>query len=339
LTVTDPVLGGNISSLFGPLPLAPGDSRTAIIKPIVHCVDTPDTVHAEGRTADGQVDTDEDSAEARVLNINIECTLSLSATNDADGNPNDAHVLLPGSGSVQFALTLKNTGTATLRVVAIDGLPPLVDCVTGEAVKPTLPITMGPGQSAVFTACTEVSCPAGAEFKFVVRAEADDQNGTLCVHDRNGNRIGDETECHAVVECQRGGGCTPGFWKNCTIHWNATPYTTGQAVGSVFTLGGCCTDLGNSSLRRALDFGGGSGVCGAARNLLRAAVAALLNASSLEVNYPLSEPEVIGLVNAALATCNRDTIIELAGELDRANNLGCNDESGNSLPCKRLTLP
>jgi hypothetical protein len=88
-----------------------------------------------------------------------------------------------------------------------------------------------------------------------------------------------------------------------------------------------------------LDFQGGSGVCGAARILLRAAVAALLNASSLEVNYPLSEPEVIGLVNGALATCSRDTIIELAGELDRANNLGCNDESGNSLPCKRLTVP
>jgi hypothetical protein len=339
LAVKDPVLGGNISSLFGPLPLAPGDSRTAIIKPIVHCVDTPDTVIAEGSTADGQVATDEDSAEARVLTINIDCSLSLSATNDADGNPNDAHVLLPGSGSVQLTLIVTNTGTAPLRVVAIDGLPALVDCVTGAAVEPTLPATLGPGEWGVFIACTAVSCPAGAEYKLVVHAEADDQNGALCVYDKKGHRIVAETTCPAVVECERGAGCTPGFWKNCTIHWKATPYSTGQKVGSVFILSGCCTDLESSTLRQALDFGGGSGVCGAARNLLRAAVAALLNSSSPEVNYPLAESDVIASVNAALATCNRQTIIELAGELDRANNLGCVDSNGNSLPCKRLTLP
>jgi hypothetical protein len=330
---------GNISGLFGPLPLAPGDSRTAIIKPVELCQNTHNVVTATGTGEQGLSDVDTDEADAIVLNINIECAISLSATNDADGNPNDAHVLLPGSGSVQLMLTLRNTGTSPLRVVAIDGLPALVDCVTGVAVEPTLPITLGPGESAVFTACTTASCPAGAQYNLTVRAEADDQNGTLCVYDRNGNRIVDQTTCPAVVECERGAGCTPGFWKNCTIHWDATPYTTDQPVQSVFTLNGCCTDLGASTLHQALDFGGGSGVCGAARNLLRAAVAALLNASSAEVNYPLTEPDVIASVNAALATCSRGPIIELAGELDRANNLGCNDDSGNSLPCHKLTTP
>src|SRR6185503_15472358 len=123
LTVTDPVLGGNISSLFGPLPIAPGDVRTAVIKPIVHCVDTPDTVRAEGRSASGAVDVDEDSAMAHVLNINILCSISLFATNDLDGNPNDAHVLVPGSQPVQFTLTLRNTGSTALQVDSLNGLP------------------------------------------------------------------------------------------------------------------------------------------------------------------------------------------------------------------------
>jgi hypothetical protein len=234
---------------------------------------------------------------------------------------------------------LTNTGTSALRVVAIAGLPPLVDCTTGASVQPTLPIIMGPGETAILSACAAVSCPAGAQFNISVRAEADDQNGTLCVYDRNGNRIVDETSCPAVVECEVGAGCTPGFWKNCTIHWQLTGYTTGQRVRSVFTLGDCCRDLGDATLKRALDFDGGTGVCGAARILLRAAVAALLNASSPEVNYPLAEAEVIQSVNAALATCRRAPMIALAGELDRANNLGCKDDSGNSLPCQRLTSP
>jgi hypothetical protein len=339
LTVTDPVLGsGNLGGFFGPLPIAPGDFRTHVFTGITHCEDTRNTVVVNGRSSDGQTATDQDSADARVLFINIVCALSLSATNDADGNPNDAHVLLPGSGTVQFTVTLTNTGTSTLRVVAIDGLPALVDCATAGPVEPSLPMTMGPGQSAVFTACTAVSCPAGAQYNLTVRAEADDQNGTLCVYDQNGNRIGDQTTCPAVVECAPGAGCTPGFWKNCTIHWQLAGYTTGQRVRSVFNLGGCCNDLGNATLRQALDWGGGSSVCEAAQHLLRAGVAALLNASSPEVGeYPLTPAEVIASVNAAFATCRRGPMVELAGELGRANSLGCKDDNGNSLPCQRLT--
>ena len=74
---------------------------------------------------------------------------------------------------------------------------------------------------------------------------------------------------------------------------------------------------------QALSFQGGSGVLGAARNLLRAAVAALLNAASSEVDYPLSVAQVIQRVNAALASNNRATILALAAELDALNNAGC----------------
>jgi len=339
LTVTDPALGTNISALFGPLPLAPGDTRTAIIKPITHCVGITNTVRVVGRSADGQTDVDQDSAEVRVLNIHIVCTITLSSTNDLDGNPNNAHVLLPGSGLVEFTLTLNNTGSSALNVVSLNGLPALVDCATGAPVVPVLPINIGPGGSVTISACTAVTCPAGANYSVTARAEADDQNGTLCVYNRFGNRVTDETSCTALVECRPQAGCTPGFWKNCTIHWQPTGYTRGQSVNSVFSLGNCCGSLGGVSLASALEFGGGSDVCGGARILLRAAVAALLNASSPEVDYPMTVTEVINRVNGALHSCNRARIISLAGELDRNNNLGCRGMDNNGLPCHRLTVP
>ena len=189
LTVTDPVLGGNIGSLFGPLPIAPGDSRTAIIKPIVHCVDTPDTVTAEGRSADGQVDVDQDSADVRVLNINVLCQLTVSPSQ------------LTNSGPVQVSLILRNTGTSPLRVTAVNGLPALVDCQSGAPIPVTLPINIGPGGSVNIAGCAQVQCPGGTNFTVTANAEADDQNGTLCVNNQNGVRITDSTSCTAAVAC------------------------------------------------------------------------------------------------------------------------------------------
>jgi hypothetical protein len=73
----------------------------------------------------------------------------------------------------------------------------------------------------------------------------------------------------------------------------------------------------------ALSYQGGSGTRGAAQILLRAAVAALLNAASPNVDYPLTTAEVISQVNAALASNNRNTMLAFASRLDSYNNLGC----------------
>jgi hypothetical protein len=81
--------------------------------------------------------------------------------------------------------------------------------------------------------------------------------------------------------------------------------------------------LDDNTLVEALDFPGGKYAVGGARILLRAAVAALLNASHPDVDYTLTASEVISDVNAALATLDRDTMIDLGGELDFDNNLGC----------------
>lgn len=79
----------------------------------------------------------------------------------------------------------------------------------------------------------------------------------------------------------------------------------------------------DDTLAGALNYKGGSGVTGAARILLRAAVAALLNSANPDVDYPRTTAEVIADVNAALASGNRSTMLNLASELDADNNLGC----------------
>ena len=118
-------------------------------------------------------------------------------------------------------------------------------------------------------------------------------------------------------------GCTPGYWKNHPDSWAGTGYTTDQTVESVFADAAGYPDLAAASLIEALDFGGGNGAEGGASILLRAAVAALLNASHPNVNYPTSAADVISMVNAALASGDRDTMIALATTLDNDNNLGC----------------
>ncbi|HEV2843516.1 MAG TPA: hypothetical protein VG477_01610, partial [Thermoanaerobaculia bacterium] len=117
-------------------------------------------------------------------------------------------------------------------------------------------------------------------------------------------------------------GCTPGYWKNHTGAWAGTGFSPGQTAGSVFSLGGF-PSLGSQTLLQTLQGGGGSGTAGAARILLRAAVAALLNAAHSGVDYPRTTTEIIADVNAALASNNRNTMLALAGELDDDNNLGC----------------
>jgi len=124
-------------------------------------------------------------------------------------------------------------------------------------------------------------------------------------------------------------GCTPGAWKNRLLwisEWTDTDYSPDDELKDVFEEVGywpAYAPLKNKSLEEALDFPGGDTLREKAQILLRAAVAALLNASHPDVNYPRSESEVIDDVNNALASQDKDTIINLATALDNDNNLGC----------------
>ena len=122
-------------------------------------------------------------------------------------------------------------------------------------------------------------------------------------------------------------GLTPGFWKNHTEVWpdfitiddKNFCFSTDVHVSSVF--GGISTPaLWTVTVEDALAFKGGNNLAGAERILLRAAVAALLNAQTL--NYPLYPTQVVSVVTTALESENRDTILALATILDNWNNLG-----------------
>jgi hypothetical protein len=141
-----------------------------------------------------------------------------------------------------------------------------------------------------------------------------------------GTRVSDSETVSASVPCF---GCTPGGFKNSPARWEGTGYTQGQTVGSVFT---GSNYYSSTTLLAALDLPGGSGLKGAEGILLRSAVAALLNAAHPDINYPLTTPEVINQVNAALATDNRGATLALATTLDGYNNLGCPiDAHGNPI--------
>ncbi len=84
--------------------------------------------------------------------------------------------------------------------------------------------------------------------------------------------------------------------------------------------GGTSVLMGSATQVQALNFRGGNTLPEKAEILLRAAVAALLNADSPDVSYPLTSQQVINAVNAALASQDATTIINLANQLDADNN-------------------
>jgi hypothetical protein len=141
-------------------------------------------------------------------------------------------------------------------------------------------------------------------------------------------------------------GYTPGFWKNHTADspsghnaWQYTGYATGELLGDVFP-DACLDDSprGNNgefaefTLLEGLRLKGGRSTTGAKGILLRAGVAALLNASFGErmaslpdwiwAPFPETSDEVIAMVSAATCSDDRQEMLTLASYLDDLNNEG-----------------
>jgi hypothetical protein len=106
-------------------------------------------------------------------------------------------------------------------------------------------------------------------------------------------------------------GCTPGFWRQSQHFQYWTGYSPGDSYDSVFGV----SATGSPTLLEAVWMGGGG-----ENALLRHSVAALLNASSPDVNYAYTEAEVIAIVQDAYATGNFDAAASL---LAAANEAGC----------------
>ena len=119
-------------------------------------------------------------------------------------------------------------------------------------------------------------------------------------------------------------GCTLGFWKNHTGFGPQDNAWPAPYVPGVTTLGGAgFTNTGNqtATMLDALSFSGGPTVQDAKNNLMKQAVAALLNAATPGMNYPLTVAQVLSQVNAALASGDKGTILDLANTLDGFNSL------------------
>ncbi len=136
---------------------------------------------------------------------------------------------------------------------------------------------------------------------------------------------GDEDASHyiGIVETPGLLSCSHGYWKNHLVEWSETPYTPADLVGDVFASAHVYPFIADSTLLEALEFPGGPGVDGAMRILLRQAVAALLNAAHPGVTAPHTVAEIVDMVNTAIDTGDRQTILALSGDLDADNNLGC----------------
>lgn len=122
-------------------------------------------------------------------------------------------------------------------------------------------------------------------------------------------------------------GCTPGYWKNHTDNWEeASP---SDLVSDLYE--DARANVADRTLLQALAGGGGPGADGAAKILARAAVAAWLNSAHEGVAYPWrrlstgldGRPPLVSAVNAAFASGDRSTMLDLASRLDADNSLGC----------------
>lgn len=122
-------------------------------------------------------------------------------------------------------------------------------------------------------------------------------------------------------------GCTPGYWKNHTESWEV--YSPSRQMGTVWDFPSSLSEYGALTFEEGLRLKGGPGVEGATQILLRASVASYLNAAHSGLDYPLRrfQGPVPGplrtLIEEALASGDRQQMLDVARTLDEANNLGC----------------
>lgn len=131
------------------------------------------------------------------------------------------------------------------------------------------------------------------------------------------------SDAHAV-NIGDGEGCTPGYWKNHTDSWEEA--TTDTTLADALFVNANVD--GSDTLLDALQYGGGPGLAGAERILMRAAAAAWLNAAHEGVDYPLRRFNInfygiVPTVNAAIASGSRAQMLSVAKFLDDTNNADC----------------
>lgn len=224
----------------------------------------------------------------------------VKSTNGSDANDPPGPYVVIGA-TVNWTYLVANTGNITLSgIVVTDDRGVAVTCPQ-TALAPGESMTCTAGGTAIAGQYTNIGTATGTPAGGLPNVSASDPS----------NYFG-----------RPAAACTPGYWKNKTRSWAPTGYSPTQTVGSVFTATSF-PSLGSSTLLQGLSFKGGTGLDGAAQILLRASIAALLNAAGPATTYPLTPAEVVSRVNAALASGNRQTMLDLGTLLDGYNNGSC----------------
>ncbi len=271
-------------------------------------------------------------------------TYNWIATYNGDSNNN------PVSSNCGDEAVVIQKATPSIATVAVPTTGPVGTVISDTAAvsggfSPTGTVTFrlfGPGDST----CAGASLVSGAGFVNVPLSGLSASSGGFHTTvagtynwvatyngDANNNAVSSHCGDEAVVISKPlgGQGCTPGFWKNPKHFSLWTGVTPGQSVGSVFSVpatfpdGSSGSTLASATLADGLAFQGGSDLNGAAQILLRAAIAGVLNANNPNVAYSLTASQIISSVNSALASGDRNTILNLATQIDNANNgqAGC----------------
>ncbi len=118
-------------------------------------------------------------------------------------------------------------------------------------------------------------------------------------------------------------GCGAAYWRSHRTAWKHTSYRPTHRLGRIFVVPRQLRGMADDRLLTALYYANGPGLRGGARILLRAAIVGVLNASHPDVNYPLTESELVARTNEALASLDRGRMVALAREIRAHNRLGC----------------
>jgi hypothetical protein len=118
-------------------------------------------------------------------------------------------------------------------------------------------------------------------------------------------------------------GCAETFWSGSTAVWGATGTKPGERVVNLFTEARGYSLVATSTLQDALRFRREGGLVGAAKAVVRAGVAAYLNAGHPKIEYPLTRTQVITRVDTALRSFDPETMFAVARGLEEDNGEGC----------------
>ena len=300
--------------------------------PVSIPVDVETLCEGEGRTVLNSA-----TVSAECLDGTDQGSVEVTATCDVDWPPppsveftkecSSATELTAGVFSTDL-ITINNCGEATLSYDVNDLQAPYVNGTYGPQAPGGDPIEIE----------VELTVPDCLETGVVYELE-----NTVIV-----TAIGTDLDPNVVsavceYECGGGEGCTPGFWKNhpkcwCGFYNGNVVDDPNYLVSDLFTR--LKTDpydtvdnpegrkkrksnFDEDTMLEALAYQGGGELDGAARNLLRHATAAVLNACNGNVSYEKTETWIIDEVNAKLDAQIIDDIIKLQGDLAGWNEDGC----------------